>query len=313
MSNVIVPGLDAMNDPEMIYRVGECYWDGSNGMPQNYDYAIACYEKAGEMGHLESIYSLGYCYANGFGKEVDIAKADKLLSYAAYHGHLMATVKLGDYLYWGDVMPKDRLRGYKYLKKAADEGHAHSMAVVGDCLITGYDVYYGNGPIKDFEQGKSYLEKACDMDEPYGLFLLGNMYRLGTDGFPENPNYGVQLLKRSAELGHSYAQLEYAIACFRGEGTERNEREYARWMKASAERGNEEAVVRWAWTRLIGSIEGVRCQTESEYYEIREILDEALENGDDFLNQEEIRNLLLNLSDEERRLGRRLTLRELYG
>lgn len=74
--------LAELNDPNDIYELGECYWEGKEGFEQSYEKAVECYLKAADEGHIESIYSLGYCYANALGVEQDQEAADKLLSYA---------------------------------------------------------------------------------------------------------------------------------------------------------------------------------------------------------------------------------------
>lgn len=305
--------LAELNDPNDIYELGECYWEGKEGFEQNYEKAVECYMKAADEGHVESIYSLGYCYANALGVEQDQEAADKLLSYAADNGHVNAAAKLGEYLYWGDYLPLDRARGFQYLKHAADNGNAHSMALVGNNYIEGFGAYEGWGPTKDLAVGKEYIDKACELNSPYGLFLAANKYRHGYDGFPENLEYGTQLLKRAADAGHHYAQLQYALACWNGDGVPRSEQEYVKWMREAAGNGNDEAIIRWAWTRFTGIVQGVRCNSQQELNEVRDLLETAYAEGDEFLNQDEIRNFFQELHNEEARLGRRLSMAEMYG
>lgn len=305
--------LAELSDPNEIYELGECYWDGKEGFEQNYGKAVECYIKAADEGHIESIYSLGFCYANALGIEQDQEAADKLLSYAADNGHIKAAAKLGEYLYWGDYLPLDKARGFQYLKHAADNGDAHSMALVGEDYINGFGAYEGWGPAKDLAVGKEYIDRACELNSSYGLFLAANKYKHGYDGFPENLEYGTQLLKRAADAGHHYAQLQYALACWNGEGVPKSEQEYVKWMRESAGNGNDEAIIRWAWTRFTGIVQGVRCNSQQELNEVRDLLEAAYAEGNDFLNQDEIRNFFQELHNEEARLGRRLNMEEMYG
>lgn len=305
--------LAELSDPNEIYELGECYWDRKEGFEQNYGKAVECYIKAADEGHIESIYSLGFCYANALGIEQDQEAADKLLSYAADNGHIKAAAKLGEYLYWGDYLPLDKARGFQYLKHAADNGDAHSMALVGEDYINGFGAYEGWGPAKDLAVGKEYIDRACELNSSYGLFLAANKYKHGYDGFPENLEYGTQLLKRAADAGHHYAQLQYALACWNGEGVPKSEQEYVKWMRESAGNGNDEAIIRWAWTRFTGIVQGVRCNSQQELNEVRDLLEAAYAEGNDFLNQDEIRNFFQELHNEEARLGRRLNMEEMYG
>ena len=305
--------IENSGSPEELYELGEAYWSGEDGIEQDYKKAVECYTKAADEGHLESIYSLGLCYANGRGTEQDPDTAYKLLAYAVDNGHVLAAKKLGEYLYWGECLPKDKAKGFQYLKYAADNGDAYSMAIVGEDYIRGVGAYEGWGPAKDQDLGREYLEKSCELDSPYGLFLVGNKYKYGFDGFPENLEYGVKLLKKAAELGHHYAQLQYAIACWNGDGTPKDEQEYARWLKISADNGNEEAAIRLGFTKLIGVVEGVRFNSQQELYETVALLDDALENNNEFLNQEDMRNVMEGFHEEEERLGRKLDLNDVYG
>lgn len=63
--------IENSGSPEELYELGEAYWSGEDGIEQDYKKAVECYTKAADEGHLESIYSLGFCYANGLGIEQD--------------------------------------------------------------------------------------------------------------------------------------------------------------------------------------------------------------------------------------------------
>lgn len=297
-------------DPKAQYDLGECYWNGTNGVSQDYQMAVKYYEKSADQGYTDAIYSLGYCYATETGTERDIDKAKMLLEHAIDNGSVIAAAKLGQWYYWGDYFPKDRTKGFELLKYAAENGDAHSMAVVGDIYCSGIGAYEGWGPETDKELGRQYIEKACDKKDAYALFQAGFNYCNGLDGFPEDNQKGVGYLKEAAELGHAYAQLDYAIKCWNGDGVPQNQKEYAKWMREAAGNGNEEAIVRWAWTRIIGAVDGVRCQSDEELNECLDIVESALEDGDDFMvaNKEAMEQI----HAEEARLGRRLTISDFY-
>lgn len=298
-------------DASAQYDLGECYWDGSNGAEQSYEKAIEYYEKAADQGNIDAIYSLGYCYATGTGIEKNVERAEQLLTYAVDNGSVIAAAKMGSFYYWGDFFPEDRAKGYRYLKYAADNGDAHSMAVVGDIYLSGYGAYEGWGPAKDEELGRQYIERACEKKDSYALFKAGTNYCGGYDGYPEDNVKGTQYLKEAAELGHNYAQLSYAIKCWNGDGVPQSPSEYAKWMRESALNGNEEAIIRWAWTRFTGVVDGIRCQTEEELNECRNLLEQALANGDDFMLHN--KEFMDEIYAEEQRIGRKMTLVDFYG
>ena len=298
-------------DANAQYDLGECYWNGTDGVTQDFRMAAYYYELAADQGHIEAIYSLGFCYANAKGVEQDPEWAEKLLIYAADHGSIPAARKLGEIYYWGDPLPEDKAKGYRYLQYAADNGDEHAMAIVGHIYLIGLGGIDGWGPPEDRELGRKYVEAACDKEDPYGLFMAGSNYCGGYEGFPVDKEKGVRYLKRAAELGHNYAQLEMAIKCWNGDGVPQSQSEHVRWLKASAENGNEEAIIRWAFEKYFGSLDGVRCRTEGEFNECRGIIEKALAEGNDFMNHS--KDIMDELHQEEARLGRKFTMRDMYG
>ena len=44
--------------------------------------------------------------------------------------------------------------------------------------------------------------------------ILTNKYDCGYDGFPENLEYGTQLLKRAADAGHHYTSFNMPLTCW---------------------------------------------------------------------------------------------------
>ena len=61
------------NDADACNEVANYYFEGKN-TPKDLDKAVYYYSIAANQGHIEAIYSLGYCYAVGDGVEKNISK-----------------------------------------------------------------------------------------------------------------------------------------------------------------------------------------------------------------------------------------------
>ena len=58
-----------------IYLIGYCYMQGGCGIEVNEEYAFEQYLKAAELGHVESMYEVAWCYENAVGVEADPERA----------------------------------------------------------------------------------------------------------------------------------------------------------------------------------------------------------------------------------------------
>lgn len=58
-----------------IYLIGYCYMQGGYGIEINEEYAFEQYLKAAELGHVESMYEVAWCYENAVGVEADSESA----------------------------------------------------------------------------------------------------------------------------------------------------------------------------------------------------------------------------------------------
>jgi hypothetical protein len=84
-----------LNDAEAIYRVGTYYRQGRHGYPLNYAKALEHWHRSGELGFASAYCSIGICYMNGDGVEVDMKKAIHYWELAAMRGDTMARHNLG--------------------------------------------------------------------------------------------------------------------------------------------------------------------------------------------------------------------------
>ena len=74
--------------------LGNDYYYGQNGKPQDYAEAVKWYRKAAEQGYARAQYNLGVCYGNGKGVPKNRAEAVKWFRKAAEQGHERAKENL---------------------------------------------------------------------------------------------------------------------------------------------------------------------------------------------------------------------------
>ena len=84
-----------VGDPFAIFNLGCYYREGMYGYPQDYTKALELWHQAGELGYAKAYGSIGYCYSNGEGVELDKKKAKYYYELAAMMGNERARHNLG--------------------------------------------------------------------------------------------------------------------------------------------------------------------------------------------------------------------------
>jgi cell division septation protein DedD len=111
--------LAEKGDADAEFNLGQAYRLG-RGVPINLGMAKSWFEKAANAGHLDAETTLGLLlFQNG-----DQVAGLKWLRRAAEEGEPRALLVYGTALYNGDGVTQDRLLGYAYVSRAADQGLA---------------------------------------------------------------------------------------------------------------------------------------------------------------------------------------------
>lgn len=138
------------------------------------------------------------------------AGAVRALEYAAAQGHLTAQFKLGRMYAGGEGVPTNDLKAFEYFSKIADE-NADAIPGTANGRIVGSAFVALGGYFMDGIKG-SYVRP--NIDRAFDMFHYAASYF----GDPEG----------QYNLGRLYMN---------GQGTRRDARQAARWMKLSAEKG----------------------------------------------------------------------------
>ncbi len=169
------------------FNEGEQYHFGE-GVPQNDEKAIECYQKAAELGLAEAQNSLGEMYYD-FGmiqnegsaklfKEIEVQKATehgaefqcyreavKWYRKAAEQGYAKAQYNLGSMYDMGLGVPQDYEEAVKWYRKAAEQGYAESQRRLG----------YAYERAKDREEAAKWYQKAAEQGDYFAQLCLDRL------------------------------------------------------------------------------------------------------------------------------------------
>ena len=140
----------------------------------------------------------------------DQAGAVRALEYAAAQGHLTAQFKLGRMYAGGEGVPTNDLKAFEYFSKIADENADATPGTADGRIVGGAFVALG-GYFMDGIKG-SYVKP--NIDRAFDMFHYAASY-----------------------FGDSEGQYNLGRLYMNGQGTRRDARQAARWMKLSAEKG----------------------------------------------------------------------------
>ncbi len=178
-----------------------------------YEKMIPYYEKAADLGHLQSMHCLGYSYRNGEGVKVNNEKAYYWYSMAADKGYVKSIYAKGYCLLYGEGVGQDTQKGLELIKLAAQKNHPLALYKLGKLY------YEGESMPKDKTFGLSFIGKAAILgNKPAIKFLSeinGTTFALENGhvenglslnyrkSFERNANYndGIALVKTYREYG----------------------------------------------------------------------------------------------------------------
>lgn len=144
----------------------------------------------------------------------DQVGAVRALEYAASHGHLTAQYKLGRMYAGGEGVPTNDLKAFEYFSKIADE-NADAIPGTADGRLVGSAFVALGNYFADGIKG-SYVKPNAD--RAFDMFHYAASYFGDPDG-----------------------QYNLARLYMKGQGTNRDARQAARWMKLAAEKGHAPA------------------------------------------------------------------------
>ncbi len=165
------------------------------------------------------------------GVQQSFEEAVKWLKKAAEQGHAGAQVMLGWCYQRGQGVEQSYTEAFKCFKKAAEQGNAKAQ----NCLARCYEK--GQGVEQSYTKAVEWYKKAAEQGDAHGQYCLARCYEKG-QGVEQSYTEAVKWYKKAAEQGDTYGQY-YLGQCYqRGEGVPQSYTEAVKWYKKAAEQGN---------------------------------------------------------------------------
>ena len=216
-------------NPEMIVKMGDCYYNGSDGYARDAHKALEYYRQAAGCGYHWGYYNVGKCYLEGQGVEKNDDEARVWFRKAEEAaGNPWAT-------YW-----------------LAEMGDSAAAFRVAEYYATG--CYEGLGMPKDEGKAESFRN--------WGIVKKGDCYYNGSDGYARDAHKALEYYRQAAGCGYHWGYYNVGKCYLEGQGVEKNDDEARVWFrKAEETAGNP-----WAtyWLALMG--DSAAALRVAEYY-----------------------------------------------
>jgi len=109
-------------------------------------------------------------------------------------------------------------------------------------LIQSINLLTGNGVAKNEEKGLELLTKSAKLGHPEAQHRLGYYYNVGTPFLEKDVEQAYHWFSQSAKQGFLDSMLNVGLALINGHGVEQNMPEGFKWWKKAANRGNPVAI-----------------------------------------------------------------------
>lgn len=220
-------------DAEELYKKGNCFFSGE-GVAQDYEEAVKCYQKAADLGHAEAQYNLGVCFSFGRGVVQNDVEAVKWYQRAAKQGMAAAQDSLGVCYKNGRGVKRDGLAAAKWLRNAAERGWARAQCNYGICF------YFGEGVPQSYEDAVKWFAASAKQGYSAAQFMLAVCYESG-DGVAQSYVEAVKWYRKAADQGYDDAQLNLGQLFATGHGVDRSYEEAVKWYRLAAEQESARA------------------------------------------------------------------------
>ena len=162
---------------------------------KNFDTRLSDWKQAAELGFWQAQWLLGRCYDEGFGVEMNTAKAVSWHLKAAEQGYAPSQNYIGCCYQDGDGLPQDKTEAVKWYRKAAEQGYALAQCYLGCC----YDL--GSGVAIDEEEAVKWFLLAAQQGDYTSQVNLGVHYERGK-GVVESKQEALKWYHKAADEGY---------------------------------------------------------------------------------------------------------------
>lgn len=157
----------------------------------------------------------------------------------AQTGDAKAQYEIGQSIYFGKGIAKDKAKGFEWMLKAAKSGYAPAQLSVGESY------YWGVGTKKDLYKAVEWYKKASDQKYPDATYELSMSYLLG-QGIQQNIAKGNELKIQAAQAGSLKAIIDLGQSYYTGDPENNIPKDFkkaAAWFKQAVKMGNPSAMI----------------------------------------------------------------------
>ncbi|MCM8533948.1 MAG: sel1 repeat family protein [Lentisphaeraceae bacterium] len=198
---------------------------------RNADQAFKWINMAASKGYTASLYVLGTFYRQGFGVQINYAKAATFFEKAAEKNDKRALETLGDMYRLGELGEPNYEKALAYFVKSTMDGSSTALVKIAEMYLA------GKGVKKNIPEGLTLLEEAARRSEVLAMNRLGDLYTRGLI-VPADFDKAYKWYLASAEEGDANGMFVVSLALFSGNGVEKNHLEAVKWMQMSASKGH---------------------------------------------------------------------------
>ena len=263
--------LKQIPDSTLYLRAG---WSLSRGDTANY---VKLLRMAVKKKYAPALYDYGRILVLGEYVEKDQRQGWQLIQKAAEQNYLEAMFLLGmEYYYYGIDCPLDTIKGFDWLKKAADAGYFPANLETGSIYLNkadtanaityytkadnigwdhrSYVIYYGENyesllsgaeiilgnyyyNKKDIDTAIKYWSHAAYFGDGEAAYHVGFRLLEGSE-VKQDIKSGITYMEMAARLGYTEAQAYYGDCYMNGVGVERDSLKAIEWWKKAGEAGH---------------------------------------------------------------------------
>jgi TPR repeat protein len=183
--------------------------------------------------------------------------------------------------YW---LEDDHESAVAWFRKAAEQGHAWSQAMLGEAYRD------GKGVAQNHHESVAWARKAAEQGHAFGQSILGQAYWFA-NGLVQDYGEAVVWFRKSAKQGHAWSQVILGEAYRDGKGVEQNHREAVAWYRKAAEQGHAGGQAALALAYIHGR--GVR----KNYKKGVKMLQQVCHDRSDELQYVQARTFLIQLGE----------------
>ena len=245
--------------PSSEYEAGRNFLHG-RGVEKDPQKALAHFEKAAELGHLEAPSAIGYFYSTGLVVEKNDAKAVEWFQKGADKGSAAAKFNLGKFHLESRGGVSGTEQGLALMEEAASLGLTQPHTQLAEIY------FFGNGQIPvDYTKAFHHADAAAQAGVTTSETMVGVMKEHGF-GTKANPSEAEQWYRKAAQKGEFKAQSNLGHLLDPASGDPKRRIEATAWLILAASQNEPLAV------RSVQEME--QSMPQKEFAKARDMADE---------------------------------------